>query len=141
MTIRKPLLAIAAAAVLATPATLASAKDNRAQTKGQAELAKLLEGRVAGEPERCVRTFPSRNLEIIEGTAIVLRVGNTVWVNTTQNPDSLDEDDALLIRKFGSSSQLCRLDNVTTFDRFNGFYTGNVFLTDFVPYRKADAAS
>lgn len=141
MTIRKPLFALAAAAVLAAPATTAIARDNHAQAKGAAELSKLLEGRVAGEPERCVRTFPSRNVEIIEGTALVIRAGNTVWVNTTQDPERLDEDDALLIRKFGSTSQLCRLDQVTTFDRFNGFYTGNIFLTDFVPYRKADAAS
>jgi hypothetical protein len=141
MTIRKPLLAVAAAAVLAAPATIATAQDNRAHAKGAAELAKLLDGRVAGEPERCVRTFPSRNVEIIDGTALVIRAGSTVWVNTTQDPDRLDEDDALLIRKFGNVSQLCRLDQVTTFDRFNGFYTGNVFLTDFVPYRKADASS
>ena len=141
MTIRKPLLAFAAAAVLAAPATIVTAQDNRAHAKGAAELAKLLDGRVAGEPERCVRTYPSRNINIIEGTALVIDTGNTVWVNYTQDPERLDEDDALLIRKFGSSSQLCRLDNVTTFDRFNGFYTGNIFLKDFVPYRKADAAS
>jgi hypothetical protein len=140
MSFRKPILALAAAAVLAIPATIAAQSD-RAQTKGAAELAKLLDGRVAGEPERCVRTFPSRNVEIIDGTALVIRAGNTVWVNTTQDPDRLDDDDALLIRKFGNVSQLCRLDQVTTFDRFNGFYTGNIFLTDFVPYRKTDASS
>ena len=105
MSFRKPILALAAAAVLAIPATIAAQSD-RAQTKGAAELAKLLDGRVAGEPERCVRTFPSRNVEIIDGTALVIRAGNTVWVNTTQDPDRLDEDDALLIRKFGNVSQL-----------------------------------
>lgn len=106
-------------------------------TAGQAKLAKLLEGRVAGEPERCIRTFPSRSLQVIDGTAIVSDQGGTVWVNYTQNPASLNDRDALLIRKFGSVAQLCRLDTVTTFDRFSGFYTGNVFLTDFVPYRRA----
>lgn len=140
--LRTSLIAAAAAFSLAAPAaTVAQDRNGAEQSKGQAELAKLLDGRVAGEPERCVRTFPSRNVEIIEGTALVIRAGNTVWVNTTQDPETLDEDDALLIRKFGSTSQLCRLDQVTTFDRFNGFYTGNIFLTDFVPYRKADAAS
>lgn len=133
---------IAAAAVLAVAAPAAAQDGAPAEpTEGQIELAELLEGRVAGEPERCIRTFPSRNLNIIEGTAIVMDAGDTVWVNYTENPDSLDEDDALLIRKFGSATRLCRLDTVTTFDRVNGFYTGNVFLSDFVPYKKVEDAS
>lgn len=136
--VRQSLIAAAAALAVTAPA----AAQDRAPAEipaGQVKLAKLLEGRIAGEPERCIRTFPSRSLNIVDGTAIVMDAGDTVWVNYTQHPDSLDEDDALLIRKFGSTSQLCRLDTVTTFDRINGFYTGNVFLTDFIPYRKADS--
>lgn len=142
-TSRSTIIAAAAALALAAPAAaIAQDRDEAVElTKGEAELAKLLEGRVAGEPESCIRTFPSRNLNVIDGTAITYERGDTVWVNYTQNPDTLDEDDALLIRKFGNASRLCRLDNVTTFDRFNGFYTGNIFLTDFVPYKKVEDAS
>ena len=135
----KSVVASLAAIALAAPLA-AQESSNTELTKGQAKLAKLLEGRVAGEPERCIRTFPSRSLRVIDGTAIVSDQGDTVWVNYTQYPDGLDDSDALLIRKFGTASQLCRLDTVTTFDRFNGFYTGNVFLTDFIPYRKVDDA-
>ena len=132
---------VAGAAALALAFPLAVGAQERAEpSKGEVKLAKLLEGRIAGEPERCIRTFPSRSLTIIDGTAIVSDQGDTVWVNYTRHPDGLDDNDALLIRKFGSVSQLCQLDTVTTFDRFNGFYTGNVFLTDFIPYRKVEDA-
>lgn len=135
----KSVVAGAAALALTLPVAT-SAQEQAEPTRGQVKLAKLLEGRVAGEPERCIRTFPSRSLQVIDGTAIVSDQGDTVWVNYTQNPEGLDDGDALLIRKFGNASQLCRLDTVTTFDRFNGFYTGNVFLTEFIPYRKVDGA-
>ncbi|TCD06493.1 hypothetical protein EYB45_01870 [Erythrobacteraceae bacterium CFH 75059] len=133
--IRAILLSAAAAAGLVAPAFAGERAPTRAE-RGQEQLARLLEGRVAGEPQRCVRTFPNRNLQIIEGTAIVIRDGNTVWVNTTRDPAALNDNDALLIRNFGTVGQLCRLDPVTTFDRITGFYTGNIFLTDFVPYRR-----
>ncbi len=136
-----PIFACCAAIGLATSPAVAQDEESAADglTEGEAELAKLLEGRVAGEPQSCIRTFPSRNLTVIDETAIVYDAGRTVYVNRTQHPQSLDEDDALLIRKFGSATRLCRLDTITTFDRLSGFYSGNVFLTDFIPYEKPEA--
>ncbi|WP_374407766.1 hypothetical protein [Pelagerythrobacter sp.] len=128
------LSALVAGTMLAAPVT-ASAQDD-AQTKGQAELAELLEGRVAGEPQSCVRTLPSTPVNIIDGTALVVDRGSTIYVNIPDHPDSLDDNDALKIRKFGSGTQLCRTDIITTFDRTGGFYTGNVSLGDFVPYER-----
>ena len=104
------------------------------QTEGQQELAKMLEGRVAGEPERCLRDFPHTRMTMIDGTALVFRKGGTVWVNRTRNPEDIDDRDRLVVRKF-SATRTCRTDVVTTEDRVNGFYTGTLFLTDFVPYR------
>ncbi len=106
-------------------------------TKGEAKLAKLIEGRVAGEPASCIRGYPTRSFEVIDNTAIVYRVGRTVWVNYTRHPESLDDNDIMVFRRFGS--QICSTDIVTTIDRFGGFYTGNVFLSEFVPYRLPEA--
>lgn len=122
--------AASACAMLAGPALA-----EEAQTKGEKKLAKILEGRVAGEPENCIRTFPSGSLTIIDGTALVYKRGKTLWVNVPRNPKALDDSDGLLTRTFGT--RLCNTDIVTTFDRGAGFYTGNVFLGDFVPYTKA----
>ncbi len=133
------LIAAAAFGLLAAPSAMAKEQgDDRALTEGEAKLAKLLEGRVAGEPENCIRTFPSRSFTIINDTALVYRQGKTLWVNYTRTPDAIDDDDVLVIRKFGSGTRLCRLDQVTTQDRFAGFFTGIIFLDDFVPYRAAE---
>lgn len=132
----KILMPFAALALMAIPAS--AEEEAPAPSKGELKLAKMLEGRVAGEPERCITTFRGGNLTIVDRTALVYRDGKTLWVNRTRNPDSLDDDDYLVIRKYGASSQLCRLDNVTTHDRTGNFFTGAVFLEDFVPYRKSE---
>ena len=130
---RLPIFAIAAAAC-----ALAAAPASAERKSGEEKLAEMIDGRVAGEPQSCINTFNSRPLTVIDDTAIVYRNGDTVYVNRTRTPDSLDDDDVLVIRKFGTGSRLCRLDQITTRDRLSGFYTGNVFLTDFVPYKRAE---
>ncbi len=103
-------------------------------SKGDKKLAKLLEGRVAGEPTRCINTFTNSDMRVIDGTALVYGRGKTIYVNKTRHPEDIDDDDVLVIRRHGS--QLCRLDHVTTVDRFSGFFSGAVFLDDFVPYTR-----
>lgn len=132
----KAAIGLAAIGLAALPASAEDQSEEAPEmTKGEKRLAKMLEGREAGEGKRCIRTSPSRGLTIINGTAIVYKQGKTIWVNRTRHPSSLDDDDFLVIRKFGGSDQLCRLDNVTTRDRFSQFFTGVVMLEDFVPYR------
>ncbi len=130
---------LAAAAMLAAPA-ITTAKDQSAPSKGQAKLAKLLEGRVAGDPQRCVRTRPSENFNVIDGTALVVGQGRTIYVNVPRDPSALDDDDTLVIRRQNGSS-LCRLDWVETRDRLGQFYNGNIMLNDFVPYTRTEAGS
>lgn len=105
------------------------------QTKGEKRLAKLLEGRVAGEPVRCIRTIPTMAMQTIDKTAYVYGSGNTIYVQRTSNPGDIDGGDALVSRRF-SASELCRLDQFTTADRVLGFFTGAVFFEDFIPYTK-----
>lgn len=128
----KPALALAALAALAT----AGPSLARERLSGDQQLAKLLEGRVAGTPKSCINTFAHRDSRVIDGTAVVYGRGRTIWVNRTANPEDLDNWDAMLVRQFGT--QLCRQDIVTTFDTTTGMYTGNVFLTEFVPYTRVD---
>ncbi len=104
-------------------------------TKGEARLAKLLEGRVAGEPLRCIRTLPSQRFQTIDRTAYVYGSGNTIYVQRTRDPEAIDDDDALVSRRFNASS-ICRLDVMTTIDQVLGFFTGAVFFEDFVPYTR-----
>lgn len=124
-------LAIIAAAVGLTSAPLQAARPS-----GEERLAALIEGRVPGKPRACLPQLANRSLTIIDGTAIVYKQGKTVWVNRTAYPQDIDEDDILVVRKFGTSS-LCRTDIITQADRFTGMFTGAIFLEDFVPYEKA----
>lgn len=111
-------------------------------TKGEQRLAKLLEGRVAGDPQRCIRTRPSERMQTIDGTAYIYGSGNTIYVQRTTAPNQINDSDALVIRRF-NASELCRLDATTTIDPFTGIFTGVVFFEDFVPYTriKADASA
>lgn len=133
----KSMIAASAALLILGSPTLAQDQDERIVTKGEAKLAKMLEGRVAGEPQSCITTFGSRNIQQIDDTALVYRSGKTLWVNRTRNPESIDDSDIMVIERFSGSS-LCRTDQIRMIDRFAGMLSGVLFLDDFVPYRLPD---
>lgn len=118
---------LAALAVAGTPALA------ERQT-GEERLAKLLEGRVAGDPTDCVPHRPSARLYVIDKTAVVYDTGPTIYVNYTQDPEALDDNDYLVLRD--PSPSLCRTTQITTRDRTGNFFSGAIFLTDFIPYKR-----
>ena len=100
------------------------------------QLQKLLAGRVAGPPVRCLPFDTNIHSQIIDGKAIVYHSGSTLYVNTPRSgADSLDDDDVLVTRMF--ESRLCDVDTVNLIDRSTGFSRGFVILDKFVPYRRA----
>lgn len=123
-----------AAALLAGPAL--SAKE---RLTGEQQLAKLLEGRVAGQPVSCIPLHRTSSSRIIDKTAIVYDAGRTIYVNRPTNADSLDDDDIMVTRLH--TSQLCRLDTVRLHDRSGYWYSGFVGLQNFVPYRRVAQGS
>ena len=130
----RPLLATALLLLAGTTA-LAADKPTRAE-KNEARLAKLLEGRAAGEPVNCIPTFRADDLQVIEGIAMVYGRGDTLYVAKPTSPQMLRRDDVIVIKRFGG--QLCHSDIIHTVDRMSGFMTGVVFLDKFVPYKKQD---
>lgn len=127
--------------VLAAGAVLLAGSPSFAAEKltGEAKLDKMLDGRVAGDPVRCIPLLSSRDTTIIDKTAIVYDAGRTLYVNRPSNPASLDSDDIMVTKLH--TSQLCRLDTVEMRDRSGYWFTGFVGLNDFVPYRKAAEAT
>ena len=123
------ILLASAAALLAAPATQA-----KPRLTGEEQLAKLLEGRVAGEPVSCISQTSTREARIIDKTAIVYDWGNVIYVNRPANPSDLDSDDIMVTRLHGS--QLCSVDTVRLHERSGFFYNGFVSLGQFVPYRR-----
>ena len=128
----KSAMMILAGAALAIGSASAVA-ETRAE-KGEAELAKMLEGRVAGEPVSCIPMNRSDDLRVIEHVGVVYDDGKTIYVSRAENPNSLDWTDIPVVERFGS--QLCKHDVRKTIDRGNGNVSGIVFLGDFVPYTK-----
>ena len=135
MKLRSALPALAALA-LAMPA--AAQDDTQAETakmdRGEQKLAKLLEGRVAGEPTNCVMHRPNARLYVIDETALVYDAGSTIYVNYTSDPESLDDHDYLVLRN--PTPSICRTTQITTRDRGSNTFSGVIFLTDFIPYER-----
>ena len=105
--------------------------------KGEARLAKMLEGRTAGEPVGCISTMRTNGLQTIDHVAIVYDGGKTIYVARPMNPKDLGPWDVLVIKRT-NGSQLCTNDILYTVDQGTGFRTGSIFLQDFVPYTKQD---
>ncbi|TIX48889.1 hypothetical protein [Alteraurantiacibacter aquimixticola] len=134
----KKFLTIAAATTaLALGATAAQAETR--QERNEARLAEMIEGRVAGDPQSCITAIRSNRIQVIPYVGVVYDAGDTIYVARATRPERLRDWDVPIIERFGS--QLCRQDVIRTVDRYSGFTTGALFLEDFVPYTKADAAN
>ncbi len=131
--------AAAALAALALPGAAMADEKPDPKAKGEAELAKMLEGRVAGQPLRCLSTSMLGQSTVIDKTAIVYRVGSKLYVNRPRGgADQLDDDDILVTQLYGS--QLCNIDKIDLVDRGSQMWNGFVVLGDFVPYTKVKDA-
>jgi hypothetical protein len=125
----RKLLPLLAASMLIGGAAQAKPVDH------EAELARRLAGRVAGDPVQCIDLHRVRSSQVINDTAIVWDAGGVVYVSRPVNgADSLDENDTMVLRL--PTTQLCNVDTVTMVDRVSGMMTGIVFLGDFIPYRR-----
>ena len=122
---------LAGAALVMAGATAAAA---RSAEENEARLARMLEGRTAGEPVSCISALNSSRIEVIEDVALVYDAGDTIYVARPSDPRSLGRNDVIVINRFGG--QLCHNDVIRTVDRYQGFTTGAVFLDKFVPYKR-----
>lgn len=133
---KKTLLFLAAAVAAIAPAQARSPDPG----KGERELAKALDGRVAGEPVDCINLHQVRSSRIINRTAIVYDAGGTLYVNRPRaGASSLKDWDIMVTRPFGS--RLCRVDTVQMVSPGSRMLSGIVFLGDFVPYKRVRSAS
>ena len=72
---------------------------------------------------------------MIEHVGIVYDAGQTIYVARATDPQQLGRWDVPVIERFGS--QLCTTTSSARSIAISGFFTGAVFLSDFVPYTKA----
>lgn len=113
----------------------AVAADARPRLTGEAQLAKLLEGRVAGKPVNCISLRTNAPSTVIDKTAIIYGSGTTVYLQRPKvGAASLNSNDILVTPMV--IPQLCSVDTVNIIDRNNFFWRGFVALDEFVPYTK-----
>jgi hypothetical protein len=119
--------------LLASCAASPTASGNR-----DAELAKAVAGRVAGEPVNCITLRDIKTSRIIDGLAIIYTMTNgTIYVNRpTSGASSLNTSDILVSDTH--SGQLCSIDIVRLRDSALQTDSGSVGLGKFVPYPRAD---
>jgi len=131
----RKLLPLIAASMLLGVAAQAAPVDH------EAELARALGSRIAGEPVSCIDLHRVTSSQIINDTAILYRAGSTIYVNRPDNgADSLDRRD-IMVNRLNASTRLCNVDTVTMIDQVSGTFRGVVFLGDFVPYRRMQTGS
>lgn len=131
------LLIFATAAVgLAACATAMSQPEQRS-AKAQATYDKMLAGKTAGRPAKCLPLQRSNDMVVIDDDTILYRNGRTTYVNKPLGSCSLLSRGsyALVTRSIGS--QLCRGDIATVVDTSSGSTVGSCALGDFIPYRAA----
>ena len=125
----KPIMFVAAAAALAVPVQAAP------RLTPDQELAKALDGRVAGKPVSCIDPRTNSDSRVINKTAIIYGSGRTIYLQKPANATSLRDDD-ILVTELRGGGQLCDLDIVRLHDRTGGFFRGFVNLEKFVPYTR-----
>jgi len=119
------------AALVAAPAEARQSMKER----GEAELAKMLNGYVPGKTVHCVTLSDITNQTVIDGTAIVFwGLGGKAWVNRPNGAEFLNDDNVLIMHPFGS--QHCRLDIVHQRDRYTHMQSASIGLNDFTLYTK-----
>jgi hypothetical protein len=111
-----------------------------ASPTGEAKLAKILDGRVAGQPVDCIYLPRIRSTQVVNGTAIVYDAGPTIYVNRpASGAETLSSSDVLVTKTH--IAQLCSIDIVRLFDQGTPrIERGFVNLGSFVPYTKVAKA-
>lgn len=102
------------------------------------DLAKVLEGKVPGEPVSCISSYDANNLRVLGDNTLVYRANkDLVYRNTLQGAcRGLAQGDTLVMNRT-SASQYCRGDIARVVHLPSGMMSGSCALGDFVPYRTA----
>ena len=130
-----PLVAALGATLVASCST-APVQEARSP-KAARELAAALAGRTAGKPVRCLPSYRTSQMQVIDDYTILYKDGRTVYV---QNPrggcNGLGNGSyALLSRKYGTSDT-CEGDINQLVDLSSNFTGGSCVFGPFTPYTK-----
>lgn len=128
--------ALAALSIITSPVAISA----RTVEQAEAQIAKALDGRVAGKPTDCLFQYEIRSSRIIDRTAILYEMNNgTIYLNRPTSGAAL-LDSAYALVTDTHTSQLCSIDIVRLYDTTSRFERGSIGLGPFVPFTKPDKA-
>jgi len=127
-------------ALLALPGCAATPAEQRRSPAAQRELARALEGRAAGPAVRCIRNFPTSEMQVVDDFAILFRDGRTIYLQQPRGgcPGIGNHSRTLVTRPFGVN-QLCDGDINHLVDFSTGMQGGACVFGPFVPYTRTGA--
>ena len=126
-----------ATGIIGLCACATASEPTQRSAQAQATYDRMLAGKVAGKAEKCLPTYRSNDMTVIDDDTILFRDGRTVYVNQPLGGcmNLHQSGRALVTRNVGP--QLCRGDIATVVDNTSGITVGSCSLGDFVPYRKS----
>ena len=121
----------------ATASCMATPYERAPSQRAQAELAKALAGRVPGPPQRCLASFRTGNMQVIDHNTILFHEGRTVYVQRPPDgcPGIGNGSRTLVTRPLGGRD-LCQGDINYTVDLQTGIRGGACVFGPFVPYTR-----
>jgi len=105
---------------------------------GQRQFERLVAGKVAGAPLKCLPSYNQNDMVVIDEQTIAYRQGSSrVFVNHLEHgcPGLGSASTALVTRSFGTS-ETCRGDFAQVLDTSSRMIVGSCVFGDFVPYTK-----
>ena len=139
---KKTLSLLLAGAVLATGGVAYAKSEDHvghhaaaaANPKGEARIARAIQGRTAGTPEDCITQQQIRSSEIVDRTGIIYTMNNgTIYINRPASGASFLRSGYAMITDT-HSTQLCGVDIVRLYDNGSRMSAGSIGLGKFVPY-------
>jgi len=108
--------------------------------KGQARLAQLLDGKVAGTPQSCLPSWRTHNMIAIDDSTLVFEDSpGRVWLQKPKNPCNLISMGPYALLTRDTIGQLCNGDIAQVVDTMNQTNVGSCVMGDFVPYVRPGA--
>lgn len=118
---------------LAAMTTTALAAQGPAE--GEAQLARLTAGRVAGSPVPCARIKPMSDQRIADGTAVVYRAGPLLYVNRFGGACPQLRSQLVVARRIGQV-RLCRGKTMRILEPVSGKQIATCTFGDFTPFAR-----
>lgn len=136
MGIRAPVMLATAGALLAGSCATTPAQQVQSP-RAQRELADALAGRTPGPPQRCIPSYRSDQMQVIDDYTILFRHGRTVYLQRPRGGciGLTSGARTLVTRKFGTSDT-CEGDINHLVDMPSGMQAGSCVFGPFVPYTR-----